>query len=374
MPNLARDARPESHLGDHVGARRRFPGATSIEDEAIALEREDRPLRDVADLLAPLPGETAVEGHLADRRHELLESALRDDPDAVVDRDLEPLGRQRPDEVDPPGPRADVREPAGTADAALERVDVDVALGVDLGEREARDVEPATVVEVEHVRLVDHRLVVEPGAALVAGDRHAAEDALLDGQDELVRDPLLPRDPADELADPEAEVADRAARELEERPPGDDLADVERQRRLGADGPSMRAGVVRRVLRDVRLPLVGVDEDVVDQRRRHLHVAHPEAAPRRQLPNLGDDDPAAVSGGHRHRQHLALDGLALHRQVAVLVGGRAADDGHVDREGVEEQPLATAERDDLDEVLGRSPRSACRRSRADRRTFPGRRA
>ena len=44
--------------------------------------------------------------------------------------------------------------------------------------------------------------------------------------------------------------------------------------------------------------------------------------------------------------------LALHGQVAVLVGGRAADDGHVDREGVEEQPLAAAQRDDLDQVLG----------------------
>ena len=130
------------------------------------------------------------------------------------------------------GLRADVREAARAADAALEGVDVDVALGVDLGERQAGDVEPAAVVEVEHVRLVDHRLVVEAGAALVAGDRHAAEDALLDGQHELVGDALLPGDPADELADPEAEVADRAGRELEQRAAGDDLAHVERQRRL----------------------------------------------------------------------------------------------------------------------------------------------
>ena len=78
-----------------------------------------------------------------------------------------------------------------------------------------------------------------------------------------------------------------------------------------------------------------------------------QAAARRELADLGDDDAAAVPGGHRHRQHLALDGLALHRQVAVLVGGRAADDRDVDREGVEQQPFAAAQRDDLDEVLGR---------------------
>ena len=145
-------------------------------------------------------------------------------------------------------PRADVREAARPADATLEGVDVDVALGVHLGEGEARHVEPAAVVEVEHVRLVDHGLVVEPGAALVAGHRHAAEDALLDGQHQLVGDALLPGHPADELADPEAEVADGAARELEQRAAGDDLAHVERQRRLGPDRPAQRAGVVRRVL------------------------------------------------------------------------------------------------------------------------------
>ena len=39
------------------------------------------------------------------------------------------------------------------------------------------------------------------------------------------------------------------------------------------DRPAQRAGVVRRVLGDVGLPLVGVDEDVVDERARHLDVA-----------------------------------------------------------------------------------------------------
>ena len=121
-----------------------------------------------------------------------------------VDLELEALRRQRADEVDLRRPGADVREAARPADAALEGVDVDVALGVDLGEGQAGDVKAAAVVEVEHVRLVDHGLVVEAGAALVAGDRDAAEDALLDRQDELVGDALLPGDPADELADAEA--------------------------------------------------------------------------------------------------------------------------------------------------------------------------
>ena len=92
---------------------------------------------------------------------------------------------------------------------------------------------------------------------------------------------------------------------------------------------------------------------MVDQRARHFHVARLQAAAGRQLPNLRDDDAAAVSCGHGHGEHLALDGLAFHRQVAVLVGGSAPDDGHVDRESVVEQPFLAAERDHFDEVLGR---------------------
>src|SRR5207247_1884147 len=80
--------------------------------------------------------------------------------------------------------------------------------------------------EVEHVRLIDHGLVVEPGSALVAGHWHATEDALLDGQDELVRHALLPGHPPDELADPEPEVADGTARALEERAHGDELSEI----------------------------------------------------------------------------------------------------------------------------------------------------
>ena len=345
-------AGPEAHLTEdltfHVDA-----GCDLDEHEPVVLEREHRPFGDVADLLSALARQPAVERDLADLRHELAEAALVRDPDPAVDLDLETPRGQRADEVDLARPRADVREAARPANPPLEGVDVDVALLVHLRERQAGDIEPAAVVEIEHVRLVDHRLVVEAGTALVPRDGHAAKDALLDGQHQLIGDALLPGDAADELADPEAEVADRAARELEQRAAGDDLADVERQGRFRADRPAGRARVVGRVLGDVRLPLIGVDIDVVDQRGRDLHVADAQAAAGRELADLCDDDATAVACGHRHGQHLALDRLALHGDVAVLVGGRAPDDGDVDRERVVEQPLAAAQRDDLDELLGR---------------------
>ena len=220
-------------------------GSTPVGDldqrHAVVGQREHRALGDEADLLAALARHAPAEGDLADLVDELRQRAVRADREPVAGEvELEPARGERADEVELPRARADVREAAGAAHAARERVHVDVAVAVDLGEREAGHVEPAAVVEVEHRRLLDHRLVVEAGAALVAGHRDAAEDPLLDGQHELVGDALLEGDRADPLADAEAEVADVAGRELEQGAAPDHLAHVERERVAGRRRP--RAG------------------------------------------------------------------------------------------------------------------------------------
>ena len=63
---------------------------------------------------------------------------------------------------------ADVDEAADADDLVGEAADVDVAVAVDLGEGQEREVEPAAVVEVELVGLVDHRVVVLRGAGIAA--------------------------------------------------------------------------------------------------------------------------------------------------------------------------------------------------------------
>src|SRR5690606_30406114 len=108
------------------------------------------------------------------------------------------------------------------------------------------DVEAASLVEVEHVRLVDHRLVVEPGAALHAPHGDAPEDALLHGEDQTVVDAFLPGDRPDALADAEAQVADVTGTELEEGAPSDRLADVQRKRGAARRRTPHRSGVVGR--------------------------------------------------------------------------------------------------------------------------------
>ena len=68
--------------------------------------------------------------------------------------------------------------------------------------------------------------------------------------------------------------------------------------------------------------------------------------------DLRDHDPAAVVRRGRDRQCLEGQGLALHREVAVAVGRRRADDGDVDRERLVEQTLATSQVAQLDQLLG----------------------
>ena len=182
--------------------------------DALVAELEHGAVGDVAHLLATLAGELAVEARSrvpgARTWAGCPRSATSTPPSISSSR---PCAVSVPTKLilpvralmfgKPPGPRT---RPSKACTLTLP------SASTSANERR-RDVEPAAVVEVEHVRLVDHRLVVEAGAALVAGNRHAAEDALLDGQHQLIGDALLPRHAADQLGDAETEVADRAAAE-----------------------------------------------------------------------------------------------------------------------------------------------------------------
>ena len=58
---------------------------------------------------------------------------------------------------------------------------------VDFGERKKSQIEPAAVVEIELIGLVDHRLIVAARARFVAGGRHAADQSLLVGEHDARR-------------------------------------------------------------------------------------------------------------------------------------------------------------------------------------------
>jgi hypothetical protein len=64
--------------------------------------------------------------------------------------------------------------------------------------------------------------------------------------------------------------------------------------------------------------------DAVDQRRGDLHLARVQTATLGRALDLDDHEPAGVVHGGGDRQRLQRERLALHRDVAVRIGGRAA--------------------------------------------------
>ncbi len=77
------------------------------------------------------------------------------------------------------------------------------------------------------------------------------------------------------------------------------------------------------------------------------------AATRHAL-HLDDHDSACAPRRLRHRQHLSEHRLLFHRHVSILVRGRSAQEGDVDRHRLEEEPFLAGEIDDLDEIRRRA--------------------
>ena len=69
--------------------------------------------------------------------------------------------------------------------------------------------------------------------------------------------------------------------------------------------------------------------------------------------DLHDHDPTRVLRRLRDRERVQRGGLALHRHVALLVGGRAAQERHVDRAARIEEELLALELDDPHHLLRR---------------------
>ena len=111
---------------------------------------------------------------------------------------------------------ADVDESAHTDDAAVKEADIDAPAGVHLRERkEGRAAEPAAVVKVELVGLVDDRRVIDrrPG---ISG-RGAADQPLFVGEDDPIEDPFFGGDVGDAGGDTRPQVADGVGGQLQGR-------------------------------------------------------------------------------------------------------------------------------------------------------------
>ena len=122
-----------------------------------------------------------------------------------------------------------------------------------------------------------------------------------------------------------------------------------RRRHADLAGERRAVGLGERL--HVVLGLLG-DDDAVDEDAGDLHLPRIERAALGDALDLRDDDAARVARRHRDREAFERERLALHRDVAVGIGGGAAHDADVDRERAVEQVLLAVERHQRDEVLG----------------------
>ena len=83
------------------------------------------------------------------------------------------------------------------------------------------------------------------------------------------------------------------------------------------------------------------------------HVLGLDRACRDDALDLRDDDAAVVVRGHRLGEAVERQRLLLHAEVAGRIGAGGADQRHVDRSGLVEQPLLAFDLDQLDDVIVR---------------------
>ena len=95
-------------------------------------------------------------------------------------------------------------------------------------------------------------------------------------------------------------------------------------------------------------------DDAIHQNARYPDEPGVQAAGFGDALDLDDDDAARVAGGRGDRQRFKDQRLLLHRDVAVRIGAGAPQDRDIDRTRLVEQVFLAAQRDDLDDILGRT--------------------
>ena len=324
------------------------------ERQAALAQLEDRALGHVKDRLAREGCLLAGEGDLLDVADELAHFPFGRDPAAAVrEPDVEASRREGAREHHVLGGGCDVDEAAAARHAAVELRDVDVPAGVRLRRAEDRQVEAAAVVIVELLVHADlgERVVGVAEVLVVRGG--SADGAGLGGQQRVVGDAFLGEHDPDVGRHTHPEVHGLARPDLHGGAARHDLANGQRQRLDVRDGDldlPRKGGIVLGVFGLHVIVGLG-DHDVVDEVSGDAHEVRVESARRDHRLRLGDHDPAGIVDGLGDGKDLHLQALVLHRQVAHLVGVRAADEPDVDREPAIVQVLLAVQLDERDEVL-----------------------
>ena len=284
----------------------------------------------------------AAEGDVFNVLDELARLAfLLDGQRAVAHRQLGAC-REEAGEHDVAGMGSDVNKAAAAGrevGLGAELRDVDAAVLVNLQKRQQGRVK-ARALEVGELAAGSHDGVgVGRATKGKAQQRHAADCTLLDGPGDFAMQSFFQQNARHIGRNAKTQVDGAVVRQFHGRAPCDDLLRAEGLELEGAQGLDDFAADGRVVNRLCGLPLVRVNDDVVHQVARHMHVVRAQAAGLDHALDLGDDDAAVVARGQRLVQPAQQGAFMLVGQVAVFIGGGGTDDGHLRHDGREVQPV-----------------------------------
>ena len=344
----------EFHLRQDVAldidARRDFSQA-----QPARRQFEDAALGDVEHRLPQRGRAPAGEGDLLDLGAEFSRAPFAQDVQAAIERldrqaaRGEGAGQQQLFRV-----LRDIDEAARARQLRAEAADIDIARRIAFGHTEHGQVQPAAIVEIELLVLIDDGFDIRRRAEIQAAGRHAADDAGFGGQRDQVEHALFVGHRRNALGHADAQVDHAFERQLHCAASRDDLALVQTQGLERIQRYLDLACESRRVGGGIGLAMVlGLGHHhAIDERAGHLHQARVQRAGLGDALNLRDHDAARIARGHRHRQVVQRERFALHGDIAVGIGGGAADEGHIDGKSLVEEPLLAVDLHHADDVLG----------------------
>ena len=190
-------------------------------------------------------------------------------------------------------------------------------------------------------------------AELGAAVGHTGDGAGFHGQSHLVGDALLSADVGDLLGSAGAQVHDGVLRQLHSGPAGDDLLGVHGDGGDIVHGDAELTGESSVIGHAQALVVVlgRAHDDGIHIDAGDLHQAGVQGAALDDLLHLNNDDTAGVLGGLALGGDIQRTDLAVDGAVAVFIGVGAADQAHIDGDGLVEQALLTVNVHQLHQVF-----------------------
>ena len=93
------------------------------------------------------------------------------------------------------------------------------------------------------------------------------------------------------------------------------------------------------------------DDDTIDKNAGYLDLSRVERAAFSYSLDLRDNEAARVAHGHGNRQHFECKRLLFHGNVAVGIGGGAANDADIDWQGAIEKEFLAIDLKKTDEIV-----------------------